>query len=258
MIIQLDPFHLIRAINCPEPGVTAQDVGSIIAADNPATDLGVWGCSLRPPFAACPTLIDYDETEWVFSTWNLGLPGNILFCDQMIFRITGRTSGISRTIDMYRVMTDAGIDCDTSFIDFCDGREWCYGYVGEDIVGSPLLNNSANSWSPFSDTHFVQAAILTRDPIGWILGERIDVTLPPVTLEIDKIVEGNFNRARVFPLGGNPGIATDSRVQVEGTENYDGRYNAELAGSLIVELDTPFTVEETGVGTIAPDYVPII
>lgn len=244
MIIQLDPFHMMRAIHCDEPEVVVGSQSYVFEADRFQSNFDLlFDCENGGPECAGPSIpfgAGY-ENSFVFI-----LSAPLIVCSQAIFSVTGVDSGASEVLDIAGFYASLGWDC---FAPDCD---FCHHQIGDRAYA--LSAATIGEWNSASTPPRLQGSIrlTTKVTRGFIKNECLDLQFPSApTRTITSITQRTASTVWIAVSGD---LQPDqSSVNVSGTVNYDGGYviNDPAAGRFWVSK--PYIEDEFG-GAVQAKY----
>lgn len=237
MAFYLNPFSRIigHGFKSALELVTVPNAGTIISIDQSTPSL---------PFI----LTNCCGGEFEFQGWrttaDFELRNLLAACFQGEFTITGKTSGVRSKFNGAELLFDrCAKDCFTTpACQISIGTSW-HSAAGANVVGS---------WSPSEQRANYFISVFDLAARGYTLGEAIDVELPADT---GKPIVSIENRLGVFPPNSQiwiyvtgHGLPDQSRITVEGTQNYDGNYTVQADDEFIGLEDDRFWVYKPYVG----------
>lgn len=244
MAIQLDPFHMLRAINCPESclPVTAINVGQVTKInDGPIT-----GPIPRLCHSDCTTG-DSVSVYWNLIAWELY--AQVQTCDQQAYSVKGRTNGTTREFD-FTAAQEFGLDCKVLCGTSCF-LEMPWGYL---VI--PTLDTPNNSWqerTPGVWRHYVRASFYQfATSTDFLFNERVDVSFCTYKLNISLIEDASPSTGVWITVSGH-NIDVKENMTVSDTTNYDGVYVVQETDSTRIRVTASYVEDETS-GTLTPKY----
>ena len=234
MAIQLDPFHMLRGINCPEPvtDVVLEGWGQVLVTGLSSENL-CFTCA--PPPLTCVFKTGYFATQ--FSVKTLSAP--FITCEQFDLTITGQSSGASLYLGGGPQKADFGLSLDNCIFDSCyyqlDDGSWRRCFANSNF--NPVITFTAYLPDPHDLTH----------------AEVVDLSFPaPPVKAITSITEKDASTIYVNCV--NHQLRIFSYMTISGTSLYDGNWTLDTVESADqFTISTPYVGDDSG-GTVVANY----